>query len=348
MKETTLPVEAREDDQLRARARAKVIPQAANLTTYLDREMEPGGLDRGAGFKSLSALRKGTMGLLFEPIPAKGAWGVALSVLIPVPLFLLAFLGLRGPVVIASAFGAMGIFLFSFMLCLTISSRRMSYEVRNKEIAINFRLGGLRIPYAAISFVGLSRVTLILRIFGGSWPGFHWGVFEEKRLGRVRVYSTRAIGDLVLIRLVNGDRIVISPREPERFLEAVRAQADSFGQMKSEDLDSYYVSRRSVYLQVLVVAAVYAGFLAYVLWVYPSLPEVMPVHSGLDGKPDRWGHKSELLAVPVIAAFFPLLHAVLALKFGRYDKALTIFLSIILTGVILLFWGILVNSFNSV
>lgn len=37
--------------------------------------------------------------------------------------------------------------------------------------------------------------------------------------------------------------------------------------------------------------AVWAGWF---LWKFPQLPKEMPLHFGLDGKPDRWGPKGEL------------------------------------------------------
>ncbi|MBI2938328.1 MAG: DUF1648 domain-containing protein [Thaumarchaeota archaeon] len=80
--------------------------------------------------------------------------------------------------------------------------------------------------------------------------------------------------------------------------------------------------------------------MGYVLWIYPSLPDIIPVHFGFDWKPNRWGHKSELFILAGIAAFFPILNTVLALKFGRYGKELTLFLGIIFILVIALFFGI--------
>lgn len=35
----------------------------------------------------------------------------------------------------------------------------------------------------------------------------------------------------------------------------------------------------------------------YFLWLYNSIPEIVPLHFGLDGKPDRFGSKEELIWV---------------------------------------------------
>jgi hypothetical protein len=238
--------------------------------------------------------------------------------------------------------------LSAFLLYVTLSGRGMSYELGAQELKIGFGLSGIRIPYAAIADAQLCSVSLLLRIFGGSWPGLYWGRFQAEGLGRIRVYSTRPKGNLILISLVNGDRIAISPEKPEQFLESLRPMGDSFGRMQSSDLEGYELPRRALYLQVLIISTLYLAFLGYILWKYPSLPEVIPVHYGPDWKPDRWGHKSELLLLAGVAAVFPAIDAIFVLKFGRYDRSLTIFLGLLLSMVLFVFLGIAVGMLSSI
>ncbi|MBS1504721.1 MAG: SdpI family protein [Bacteroidetes bacterium] len=40
--------------------------------------------------------------------------------------------------------------------------------------------------------------------------------------------------------------------------------------------------------------------MAYLIYVYPSLPASVPVHFGMNGAPDRYGSKTEFLAAPFI------------------------------------------------
>jgi uncharacterized membrane protein len=40
--------------------------------------------------------------------------------------------------------------------------------------------------------------------------------------------------------------------------------------------------------------------IAYLISVYPSLPESLPMHFGLNGKPDRYGNQNEFLRMEVI------------------------------------------------
>ena len=73
---------------------------------------------------------------------------------------------------------------------------------------------------------------------------------------------------------------------------------------------------------------------------YPSLPEVIPVNFDINWNPNRWGHKSELFLIAGIAAIFPIINTVLALKFGRSGKELMLFLGAVFVLVIVLFFGI--------
>ena len=289
------------------------------------------------------------METVFKPSPARSAtmWGLALSMVVTAPLLLLRFFGLQGPTIFSICLGMTVVLLMGFMLHVTFSGRRMSYELEQNGLKINFGLGGTRIPYAAFKDVRLSDVTLALRIYGGSWPGLFWGLFQAKDLGRVRVYSTRSKGQLILIDLVNGDKIVISPETPEDFLRAISHRSNFFGEMRADGMETLDVSRKIIYAQVLAVTALYIALLAYVFRIYPSLPEIIPVHFGLNWSPDRWGHKSELFFLAGVAAIFPATNGILALKFGRADKGLTIFLGILFGLVITAFLGMITFTLQS-
>ena len=89
------------------------------------------------------------------------------------------------------------------------------------------------------------------------------------------------------------------------------------------------------------MAAAFFVFLGYLLWIYPSLPEVIPVHFDFNWNPNRWRHKSELYLLAGVAAIFPVINTILALKFGKYGKELMIFLGIVFISMIALFFGII-------
>ena len=99
--------------------------------------------------------------------------------------------------------------------------------------------------------------------------------------------------------------------------------------------------QKVVYLQVVSVTAAFFVFLGYLLWIYPSLPEIIPVHFDFNWNPNRWAHKSELFIIAGIAAIFPAINTSVVLKFGKYGKELVIFLGIIFIAIMALFVGII-------
>jgi uncharacterized membrane protein len=147
-------------------------------------------------------------------------------------------------------------------------------------------------------------------------------------------------GDFVLINLVDGKKIAISPEDPESFLNEINAWESSFGTTGPDEPGTSETSRKMVYTQVVLVAAAYTVFLIYLLRIYPSLPEIIPVHFDLNWNPNRWAHKSELFIIAGVAAIFPGINTILTLKYGRYGKELTVFLGAIFIFVIALFFGI--------
>lgn len=206
---------------------------------------------------------------------------------------------------------------------------------------MHFGLSKRIILYASISEVQLSHTTLLLRLFGASWPGLRWELYKAKDIGNVWVYSTRMRGELILINLVDGKKITISPENPDNFLDEINAWRNSFGTGGPSEVKAFGTTRKMVYGQVLEVATAFTVFLGYLLWIYPSLPEIIPVHFDLNWNPNRWAHKSELFIVAGVAAIFPVINTILTVKFGRYAKELLIFLGVVFIFVIALFFGII-------
>ena len=267
-------------------------------------------------------------------------WGLVLLAIINIPLMFFLFLGSQGPALFFVTMGVFFILVDGLVLSLAFLGKRISYQLGEDDFTVNFGLSKRKIPYSSIRSVQLSHTTLLLRLFGASWPGLHWGLYKAKDVGRVWVYSTKMRGDLVLMELVNGKKIAISPAEPEIFLKEIGARKSRFGTASPIEVERFETSTRVVYIQVVTVAAAFVVFLGYLLWIYPSLPEIIPVHFDFNWNPNRWGHKSELFIIAGVAAIFPVVNTILALKFGKYGKELMIFLGAVFIFVIALFFGI--------
>lgn len=254
--------------------------------------------------------------------------GIALALLVSILLVLVLTLGGEGPIYYLVTIGVVLLLLQGFIIYLTIKARNMSYEITKNEIKINF-FTKTPIPFTLIKSVEKINLTLLLRLFGGSWPGLHWGLFKTSQ-GNAQVYATKIRGTFILITLMDGRKIAITPSEPEAFLERIFAEQERFEKATAKMIkQSAAYSKKLVYAQIAIVTCAFFAFLGYFLWVYPSLPEIVPMHFSLNWTPDRWAHKSELLIMAGLAAVFPAINGVLVLKFGKYEKALIIFLGIV-------------------
>ena len=88
-------------------------------------------------------------------------------------------------------------------------------------------------------------------------------------------------------------------------------------------------NQRFALAQVAVVTLAWIGLAAYTTSVYPGLPDIIPVHFGLNGIPNRWGGKVELVWFAGVAALFPALNAVFALRFDKDNKGVSAFLGFV-------------------
>jgi hypothetical protein len=172
------------------------------------------------------------------------------------------------------------------------------------------------------------------------------GLFKAADIGQVYTYSTKARGAFVLINLVDDKKIAITPEDPENFMREVNTYKGIFGKADRDATELLETSKKTVYAQALIVAGAYLLLLGYFLSVYPSLPEVIPVHFDLNWNPNRWAHKSELFTLMGIASIFPIINTVLVMSFGKYGKGFTIFLGVIFILVMVLFSGI-INTIQS-
>ncbi len=92
----------------------------------------------------------------------------------------------------------------------------MRYTIQENHILVTFGFSKRKIPYSSIRDVKLTKTALLFRLFGASWPGLHWGLYTTKDVGKIWAYSTKMSGEFVLIELVDGNKIVVSPQIPNQ------------------------------------------------------------------------------------------------------------------------------------
>ncbi|WGM90106.1 MAG: DUF1648 domain-containing protein [Candidatus Bathyarchaeota archaeon] len=277
---------------------------------------------------------------VFRPSQTKSSfvWVIILLLIIDVPILALLFFSFQEISVLFIALISILLIIDGVLLSFAFFAKRMEFTVQQNIFSVSFGFSKRKIPYSAIKDVKVSQTALLFRLFGASWPGMHWGLYTAKDLGKVWVYSTKVSGDFVLLELTDGNKIVVSPEDPQELCNELNTKRSQFG--TATDVQAVSSSKRFVYLQVATVAGAFFVFLGYLLWIYPTLPETIPVHFDLNMVPNRWGHKSELFIIAGIAAIFPILNSVLVLKFGKYAKTMTVFLGIVFVLLMALFFGI--------
>jgi len=258
--------------------------------------------------------------------------------LFAIPIGILLFLMLEGPIIFTVIMFSILLGVFLLLSYFTLASGNLKYELSAKELKTRFGLINKKISYSRINSAEKVQLALSLRLFGASLPGFHWGLYRTN-IGNAHVYGTRLSGDYIVLTLNNGQKIAISPQEPDQFLNALNVKKNEFGKidlnlMKREE----QFMKKYVYIQILSVALVYAVFLVYFFWIYASLPQIVPVHFGFDGVANRWADKSELLWLAGIACVFPVINGILSIKFGKYERGLLFLIGIIFVVSVALFF----------
>ena len=91
-------------------------------------------------------------------------WGIALAVVLDIPLFVLLLLGLQGPTFFVVFLGALFAVFPALIIYFTLAGRTLSYEVGKDEFRVNFRPMKLRTAYALIE---RKRQLLLERVKNG-------------------------------------------------------------------------------------------------------------------------------------------------------------------------------------
>jgi hypothetical protein len=268
-----------------------------------------------------------------QSFPAEGSgnslkWSILIALLIDAPFLIITLFTSGEPKLVSLLFTILSLSISGLIVYASYASGKMRYIIGEDELRISFPLSPLRIRYDKIRYAGKVETSLRFRLFGGSLPGSHWGIFTTSSIGNTQVYTTKYKGEFVLLELVDGTRILISPREPDALLEALRSKT-SFTAPTTTEVVELRLNRRLAITQIAVVAVAWLALVSYVLSIYSGLPEIIPVHFGLDGVPNRYGSKLELLILVAVSALYPSLNTVFAIKYGKYNRGLTLFLSVV-------------------
>lgn len=254
-------------------------------------------------------------------------WAIAVAAIIDIPFITIIVLAEKTATAILLT-SILPIAVSALIVYSSYAASHMRYILDDEEMRISFPLSPLRVGYGKIRAAGKVETRLNFRLFGGSLPGAHWGTFTTSGLGNARVYATRYKGEFVLLELSDGEKILITPSDPNAFIEALKAKTD-FTAPTLTDVAEPRLDKGKAAIQIAVVTVAWLAFIAYVAVIYPGLPDTIPVHFGLDGVPNRYGSKAEMLVLVALSAMFPAMNAFFAVKFGKYNGSLNAFLGFV-------------------
>lgn len=99
----------------------------------------------------------------------------------------------------------------------------LGYEVTDEAVVIRRSIRPLRILLSQVAEVRRVELTGVVRVFGvGGFFGY-WGRFTSTQLGAFRAYFTQR-GNLLCLFLKDGDRVVLSPDDPDGMIAEIRGR----------------------------------------------------------------------------------------------------------------------------
>lgn len=97
-------------------------------------------------------------------------------------------------------------------------------------------------------------------------------------------------------------------------------------------------SDRLVHVLLILGLLLNLALFAYIGWRYGALPESLPLHFDIMGRPDRFGVRSEIFKLPAIGFLLLVLNSLFGLAVQRWEKLGAYLLLGVTLVVQVLFW----------
>ena len=163
--------------------------------------------------------------MIYKPYgnPKATLYGIIFIVVFAIPISILIYLFLEGSLIFSITISTILLSVLFLLAYLTFFGKNLNYELSTEEIKVNFSLLK-KIAYSQIANADIVNLKIILRIIAHSVPGFQWGSFKTT-IGNINVYATKLSGEFVVVTLNDGEKIALSPVEPQPFLSALKEKA---------------------------------------------------------------------------------------------------------------------------
>lgn len=118
--------------------------------------------------------------------------------------------------------GTLGWALLAVGVALYVPRLFLDLELTDEAIEVGVLSGTRTFPLSKLGQARTIDGLLVLRLLGVGAAGYHTGTFYLKGIGRVKAYASRWQGPFVLVGRDGGPPVVLSPADPDAFLEAYR------------------------------------------------------------------------------------------------------------------------------
>lgn len=293
--------------------------------------------------------------MVFKPLKSTGlAFGLAaVVILIGAEVSALAFLRAESFsfwAFLALCFLVASLPILSFIGYRCYGLARGRYVLSRNALVVEW--GGRRelIPLESISEVRAvteAAELATLRPRGFTWPGCLVGRAELAGLGAVEFLAATGAQGLVIVKY-DGACLAISPADPRAFAQAfagLQAEGPS-AKIEPESIAPGF-QRWDIWRDWPTLALIAAGGLselvlvAYLLLIYPTLPDQVVLHFNVQGQPDRLGAPLNLFMLPLIAGAAWVVNTLIGLwlrrRAGERPLAYVLFGATLLTHVLV--WG---------
>jgi hypothetical protein len=216
----------------------------------------------------------------------------------------------------------------AFVISSLIGLARLAYILSRDALTIRWGFSTITLPLSEIQDVltaedALPETPSLLRLRGLYWPGRLVGPGRAETFGPAHFYATRRWPDQVLV--IRGNQVyILSPADPAAFqaaLTQVKAPvpagqgavapgrptlADRLRQIARE-------ARRDRLAQALIGAGAGLNLLLFgtLAWLYPRLPQAIPLHFDQNGVPDLYGTPAQAFILPAIGLVVLILNSLL-------------------------------------
>ena len=121
--------------------------------------------------------------------------------------------------------------MFAMVICIfiyffSLAFRPLDYRVTPQELIIRRPLVNVRLKIAdiqSVEWIDKHQIAGAIRTFGVGGLFGYYGQFANLSLGRMTWYATRR-DKPVLIKMGSGQKIILTPDQPERLIEDVKNQ----------------------------------------------------------------------------------------------------------------------------